>query len=50
MYRRNFKDDEFQYGQKKSKLDKHKDFCEEIGFTPKTVDFRGCVLKLMGRD
>ena len=45
-----FKDDEFQYAQKKSKLDKHKDFCKEIGFKPKTVDFGNCILKLMDRD
>jgi hypothetical protein len=45
-----FKDDVFQYAQKKTKLDKHKDFCKEIGFTPKTVDFGNCILKLMDRD
>ncbi len=45
-----FKDDVFQYAQKKSKLDKHKDFCKEIGFTPKTEKFGDCVLKLMDRD
>ena len=45
-----FKDDVFQYAQKKSKLDKHKDFCKEIGFTPKTVVFGNCVLKLMDKD
>ena len=45
-----FKDNEFLYAQKKSKIDKHKDFCEEIGFIPKTVDFGNCVLKLMDKD
>ena len=45
-----FKDDVFQYAQKKSKLDKHKDTCKEIGFTPKTESFGNCVLKLMDRD
>ena len=45
-----FKDDEFQYAQKKSKLDKHKDTCKEIGFTPKTESFGNCVLKLMDKD
>ena len=45
-----FKDNEFLYTQKKSKIDKHKDICEEIGFTPKTVDFGNCVLKLMDKD
>ena len=45
-----FKDDKFLYTQKKSKVDKHKDFCEEIGFTPKTEDFGNCVLELMKKD
>ena len=45
-----FKDDVFQYAQKKSKLDKHKDTCKEIGFTPKTEKFGDCVLKLMDKD
>ena len=45
-----FKDDKFLYTQKKSKIDKHKDFCEEIGFTPKTADFGNCVLELMKKD
>ena len=45
-----FKDDVFQYAQKKSKLDEYKDFCKEIGFTPKTESFGNCVLKLMDRD
>ena len=45
-----FKDDVFQYAQKKSKLDKHKDTCKEIGFTPKTESFGNCVLKLMDKD
>jgi len=31
-------------------LDKHKKFCEEIGFTPKTEGFGDCVLKLMDKD
>jgi len=35
------------YAQKKGKLGKHKDFCEEIGFQPETVDFGNCVLRLM---
>jgi hypothetical protein len=50
MYRRNFKNDEFQYDQKNSKLDKHKDVCKEIGFTPKTEKFGDYVLKLMDSD
>ena len=45
-----FKDDKFLYAQKKSKIDKHKDFCEEIGFTPKTADFGNCVLEMMKKD
>ena len=45
-----WKDWEFQYAQKKSKLDKHKDTCKEIGFTPKTESFGNCVLKLMDKD
>jgi len=45
-----FKDDKFQYAQKKSKVDKHKEFCEEIGFTPKTEGFGNCVLELMKKD
>jgi hypothetical protein len=45
-----FKDDVFQYTQKKSKLDKYKDTCKEIGFIPKTEKFGDCVLKLMDRD
>ena len=55
-----FKDDEFLYTEKRSKpvitpsanseLDKHKEFCEEIGFTPKTEGFGNCVLKLMDKD
>ena len=45
-----FKDDKFLYAQKKSKIDKHKDFCEEIGYTPKTEKFADCVLKLMDKD
>ena len=40
----------FMYTQKKNKIDKHKDFCEEIGFTPKTEGFGNCVLKLMDKD
>ena len=35
---------------KKSKLDKHKEFCEEIEFTPKTESFGNCVPKLMDKD
>jgi hypothetical protein len=45
-----FKDDKFLYTQKKSKVDKHKEFCEEIGFTPKTEGFGNCVLELMKKD
>lgn len=48
-----FKDDEFLYAQKESekrKIDKHKEFCEEIGFTPKTEGFTNCVLELMKKD
>ena len=45
-----FKDDVFQYAQKKSKLDEHKDTCKEIGFIPKTESFGNCVLKLMDKD
>ena len=45
-----FKDDKFLYAQKKSKIDKHKDFCEEIGFTPKTADFGNCVLEMVKKD
>ena len=50
-----WKDDEFQYAQKQSsgssnsssKLNKYKEFCEEIGFTPGTEKFGECVLKAM---
>ena len=50
-----WKDDEFQYAQKKSssssnsssKLNKYKEFCGEIGFTPGTEKFGECVLKAM---
>ena len=50
-----WKDDEFQYAQKQSsgssnsssKLNKYKDFCKEIGFTPGTEKFGECVLKAM---
>ena len=45
-----FKNDVFQYAQKKSKLDEHKDTCKEIGFIPKTEKFSDCVLKLMDKD
>ena len=45
-----FKNDVFQYAQKKSKLDEHKDTCKEIGFIPKTEKFGDCVLKLMDRN
>ena len=50
-----FKDGEFQYAQKQSsgssnsssKLNKYKEFCEEIGFTPGTEKFGECVLQAM---
>jgi hypothetical protein len=50
-----WKDDEFQYAQKQSsgssnsnsKLNKYKEFCKEIGFTPGTEKFGDCVLKAM---
>ena len=42
-----FKDSVFQYAQKKSNLEKSKDFCKEIGLTLKTEKFGNCVLKLM---
>ena len=55
-----FKDDKFLYTEKRSKpvitpstdseLDIHKEFCEEIGFTPKTEGFGNCVLELMKKD
>ena len=54
-----WKDGEFQYAQKlnanssssgDSKLDKHKEFCEEIGFNPGTEKFGDCVMKMMDRD
>ena len=53
-----FKDDVFQYAQKKpsngvnsnSKLNKYKEFCEEIGFTIGTEKFADCVLKAMEKD
>ena len=53
-----FKDDVFQYAQKKSsnssnsnsKLNKYKEFCEEIGFKPGTEKFADCVLKTMEKD
>ena len=32
---------------KKSKLGKHKDFYEEIGFKPKAEGFGKCVLKML---
>jgi len=35
---------------KNSKLKEHKEFCEDIGFTPKTESFGNCVLKLMEKD
>ena len=50
---------EFQYAQKlpanssssgNSKLDKHKEFCEEIGFNPGTEKFGDCVMKMMDKD
>ena len=54
-----WKDGEFQYAQKppanssssgNSKLDKHKEFCEEIGFNPGTEKFGDCVMKMMDKD
>ena len=53
-----FKDDVFQYAQKKpsnssnsnSKLNKYKEFCEEIGYKPGTEKFADCVLKTMEKD
>ena len=53
-----FKDDVFQYTQKKpstnsnsdSKLNKYKEFCEEIGFKLGTDKFADCVLKAMEKD
>ena len=53
-----FKDDAFQYAQKKpsnssnsnSKLNKYKEFCEEIGFKLGTEKFADCVLKAMEKD
>ncbi len=53
-----FKDDVFQYAQKKSstnsksnsKLNKYKEFCEEIGFKLGTEKFANCVLKAMEKD
>ena len=55
-----FKNDEFQYAEKRSentnsssgnpKLDKHKEFCEEIGFTPGTEKFAECVMVLIDTD
>ena len=50
---------EFQYAQKlpanssssgNSKLDNHKEFCAEIGFTPGTEKFGDCVMKMMDKD
>ena len=54
-----WKDGEFQYAQKlpenssssgNSKLDNHKEFCEEIGFNPGTEKFGDCVMKMMEKD
>ena len=55
-----FKNDEFQYAEKRSentnsssgnsKLDKHKEFCEEIGFTPGSEKFAECVMVLIETD
>ena len=51
-----FKDGIFQYAQKKpsansnSKLNKYKEFCEEIGFKLGTEKFADCVLKAMEKD
>ena len=39
------------YAQEKSKIDEHKDFCEEIGFTLLRLrGFADCVLELMKKD
>ena len=55
-----FENDEFLYAEKRSentssssgnsKLDKHKEFCKEIGFTPGTEKFGDCIMKLMDKD
>ncbi len=53
-----FKEGVFQHAQKKSsngpnsnsKLNKYKEFCEEIGFKPGTEKFADCVLKAMEKD
>ena len=54
-----WKDGESQYAQKlpanssssgNSKLDKHKEFCKEIGFNPGTEKFGDCVMKMMDKD
>ena len=54
-----WKDGEFQYAQKlpannsssgNSKLDTHKEFCEEIGFNPGTEKFGDCIMKMMDKD
>ena len=55
-----FKDDKFLREEKRSKstksasktykLDEHKEFCKEIGFTLGTEKFGDCVMKLMDRD
>ena len=53
-----FKDDVFQYAKKEpsngsnsnSKLNKYKEFCEEIGFRTGTEKFADCVLKAMEKD
>ena len=53
-----FKEGVFQYAQKKPstksnsnfKLNKYKEFCEEIGFKLGTEKFADCVLKIMEKD
>ena len=55
-----FENDEFLYAEKRSentnpssgnsKLDKHKEFCEEIGFTPGSEKFAECVMVLIDTD
>ena len=55
-----WKDNEFLYAEKRSantnsssgnsKLDKHKEFCEEIGFTPGSEKFAECVMVMIDTD
>ena len=55
-----FENDEFLYAEKRSettnpssgnsKLDNHKEFCEEIGFTPGSEKFAECVMVLIDTD